>query len=255
MGLVALLGIHHTSQAADHADANSLLTQSMADINDVYTWMTTDGAKVNLAMTFAPFDNLVPANMTRHLGPTVVYAFHITSRPGFAMAGTEKKVICKFTDDTHGECWLTDSANKTVDYVAGDLSGDNGRISASGKFRVFAGRRSDPFFFNLGGVKKAVADAETDCGGSCPPPVAAALDAAGCVKALTGTQANILRADVGGPVTADNALTPFCDESVTGADCFAAANVFAIVVQVDKDELLSGTDKIVSVWASTHAGS
>src|SRR5437762_1468794 len=81
------------------------------------------------------------------------------------MPGMESKIICKFADDTHGECWLINPSNTVIDYVTGDLSGPNGRISASGKFRAFAGRRSDPFFFNLGGARAAITAAESVCGG------------------------------------------------------------------------------------------
>jgi hypothetical protein len=231
----------------------------MADLNDVYAWMTTDAAKVNLALTVSPFDNLVPAAAARHFGPTVLYAFHITSRPGFGMPGME--IICKFVDDTHGECWVTDPTNKVIDYVTGDLSGPNGRVSDSGKFRVFAGKRSDPFFFNAGGTRKAVTAAVTTCatlsGGTaiCPPgsPGGTFQDAAGCFKAVNGATANVLREDIKDQLTADDPETA-CDDTAD-IDCFAEANVMAIVVQIDKDELVQGTDKQLSVWASTHAGS
>lgn len=265
LGIVAVLGLHHHSQAADHADGPSLVpipgTQPgnpMADLNDVFVWMTTDAAKVNLALTVSPFDNLVPAAAARHFGPTVLYAFHVTSRPGFGMPGMESKIVCKFADDTHGECWVIDPTNKVIDYVGGDLSGPNGRISDSKKFRVFAGKRSDPFFFNLGGTRKAVTTAEALCGGGspgrCPPgsPGGTFQDAAGCFKA-DGNQAKLLRDDISTPLAADRADTP-CDDSAD-PDCFIDANVMAIVVQIDKDELLLGTDKQLSVWASTHAGS
>jgi hypothetical protein len=259
LGIVAILGIHHTSRAADHGDATSLVpipgTQPgnpLADINDVYAWMTTDAAKVNLAMTVSPFDNLAGG---RHFGPSVVYALHITSRPGFGMPGMESKIICKFVDDTNGECWVTDPSGKTIDYVKGDLSLADGRLSASGKFRVFAGRRSDPFFFNSGGTKAAVTAAVTTCGGVCPPgqPNSATRDAAGCFKLADATTANNLRLAIKTKSSTDRTDTP-CNDT-TNIDCFISANVLAIVVQIDKEELLLGTDKHLSVWGSTHAGS
>jgi hypothetical protein len=265
LGIVAILGIHHTSRAADHGDATSLVpipgTQPgnpLADINDVYAWMTTDAAKVNLAMTVSPFDNLAGG---RHFGPSVVYAFHITSRPGFGMPGMESKIICKFVDDTNGECWVTDPSGKTIDYVKGDLSGTDGRLSASGKFRVFAGKRSDPFFFNSGGTKAAVTAAVTTCatltGGTavCPPGAVGGTyrDAAGCFKAVDGATANTLRQDIRTQSNTNRTDTP-CNDTAN-IDCFIAANVLAIVVQIDKEELILGTDKHLSVWASSHAGS
>ena len=50
----------------------------MADIADVYAWITSDATKVNLALTVSPADDGM-----RHFGPAVVYAFHVNSRDGF----------------------------------------------------------------------------------------------------------------------------------------------------------------------------
>lgn len=224
-----------------------MATNGMADLNDVYVWMTTDAAKVNLALTVSPFDNLAGG---RHFGPTVVYAFHLSSRPGFGQAGMESKIICKFASDTDGECFVVDPSGKTIDYVKGDLSAGTGKAAASGKFRVFAGKRSDPFFFNLGGFVNAVTGAVTACGGACPP--AAGTDAAKCVQ-INGTQGAGLRGAIGAK-PATNLASTQCDDTAD-IDCFKAANVMAIVVEVDKTLLLQDGDKFISVWASTHAGS
>src|SRR5262245_3626886 len=216
----------------------------MADINDVYAWMTTDSQTVNLGMTVSPRDNGMPA-----FAPGVVYACHLTSRPGFAMNGVESKIICKFASNTSGECWVVDPMGKVVDYVKGDLSGPNGRVSASGRFRVFAGQRSDPFFFNLGGFSTAVAGADAACGGSCPGGLP--KDAAGCLLIGGTPTAAQLRGAIAAPAMTGNPA--MCPVGVN--DCFVTLNVMAIVVQVDKTEVVSGMDKLVSVWASTHAGS
>jgi hypothetical protein len=248
LGIVAILGLQHTSQAADHKDAPATKTNPLADINDVYAWNTTDAAQVNLAMSVSPEDD-----GTLAFGPSVQYVFHINSRAGFGMAGTESKIICTFTDDTHGQCWVLNPMGTVVDYVSGDLSGPNGRISASQKFRVFAGQRSDPFFFNFGGVVRAVGYAlSMVCAGtSCPGT--AHVDAAGCLDQLTKTQGNTIQTLLSTKAPADVPGTD-CDDSAD-IDCFIDFNVKAIVIQIDKDELLLGTDKQVSVWASTHAGS
>ena len=243
LGFLALLHSPLT-QAADHLDSPSVATNPMADLNDVYAWNTTDGMQVNLALTVSPAD---PG--TRSFGPDVLYAFHVSSRPGFGMAGTESKIICKFADNTHGECWVTDPAGKTIDYVNGDLSGPVGRVSRSGKFRVFAGQRSDPFFFNLAGFKRAVGTAEGACGGGTPGacPGVVPKDPAGCLL-IDGGTGGALRGLIG--ATSPAAVGP-CPANQ--ADCFLNFNVMAIVVQIDKTELLNGTDRLISVWASTHA--
>lgn len=237
------------TQAADHADSPSvkMAANATADLNDVYAWMTADGVKVNLALTVSPFDNLAGG---RHFGPTVVYAFHVTSRPGFGMAGMETKIICKFASDTSGECFVVSPSGKTIDYVKGDFSATAGKAAASGKFKVFAGKRSDPFFFNLGGFVTAATAAITTCGGVCPP--AAGTDAAKCLQ-ITAAQGATLRGAVATQASTNLASTP-CNDTAD-IDCFKTANVLAIVIEVDKSLLLNGTDKLTSVWASTHAGS
>lgn len=235
-GALSALALFHApiSQAADHLDSTTVQTNPMADINDVYAWMTTDATKVNLALTVSPADD-----GTRAFGPTVQYVFHVQSHPGFLQAGVESKVICTFTSNTAGQCWAVDPDGKVVDYVSGDMSAAAGRASNSGKFRVFAGRRSDPFFFNLSGFLTAVSTvkgAGIQPNGSCPT-----IDAltAGAVRGQL--QATPTNSTTNGP----------CAEGER--DCFIDFNVMAIVVQIDKDLLLNGADKLVTVWASTHA--
>jgi len=208
----------------------------MADINDVYAWMTPDAAKVNLAMTVSPADD-----GTRHFGPNVQYVFHVEQHPAYGSSGSESRVICSFASDTSGQCWVVDANGATVDYANGDFSGPNGRASLSGKLRVFAGRRSDPFFFNLGGFKRAVAAVE-----AANPP----LTATGCPDLTTSP---------GTPTTIRGLLTTPPPSQVGPcaagqADCFEDFNVMAIVVQVEKDELIDSSNKVLSVWGSTHMG-
>ena len=39
---VGALLVSHTSHAADHLDSPGVMTNRMADLNDVYAWMTSD---------------------------------------------------------------------------------------------------------------------------------------------------------------------------------------------------------------------
>lgn len=234
-------------RAADHLDAPNvkMAANSMADLNDVYTWMTSDGSKVNLALTVSPADD-----GTRHFGPAIQYVFHVEQHAAYGTAGTETKVVCSFVNDTSGQCWVVGADGSTVDYVSGDLSMVTGRGSQSNKFRVFAGRRSDPFFFNLSGflnAKKTATDATLT------------LNQQGCPTGLTdNTIPATLRSQLEGMPTANTpgvvGATPVpgpCPS--TTKDCFAAFNVMAIVIQVDKDLVIDPANKLVSVWASTHA--
>jgi len=222
LAVVALLATE--GQAADHVDSPSLTSNPMADITDVYSWMT--GANLNLVMDVSPFDDGV-----RSFDPTVLYVFHLTSKAGLgvgAPGGTETKVIIRFTSNTSIQGWVTDAAG-TKDYVTGDPSNTAGLTSSLGKVKVFAGRRSDPFFFNATGFRTAA----TSLGMTTLNP-----DAAGCPMAIDPAQALGLRKQL-----------------ATGPDAFVDADVMAIVVQIDKSLVNTGTNTTVAVWGSTHLGS
>ena len=237
-----VLVVTQKSHAADHLDAPTIkmVANAMADINDVYTWNTADGTAVNLAMTVSPADD-----GTRHFGSSVQYVFHVSSHPGvdnmhaFNTPGTESKVICTFTSDTAGECWVV-LGSTVKDYVKGDFSPTTGVTSADGKIKVFAGHRGDPFFFNLSGLHAAQHAIEAG-----PNPGA---NAAGCPN-LPAANALGLRTLLSTTQATD--LDSVCPPNQ--ADCFEHLNVMAIVLQVDKTLLLQNTDKLLSVWGSSHA--
>jgi hypothetical protein len=245
VGLAAgILVMTRSSHAADHLDSPTAAMNPMADIGDVYAWMNNDASKVNLVMTVSPADD-----GTRHFDKSVQYVWHVTSHPGataaaaFEKPGTEVNVMCTFTSDTAIQCWVA-SGTTTLDYVKGDPS-TSGVTSSDGKLKVFAGRRSDPFYFNLGGFHAAQAIVE----GAIANNAIASFDLAGCPALTTGPggQAPALQTALQSPPTND----PICAAGVL--DCFATFNVKAIVVQVDKTLLLSGADVLLSVWGSTHS--
>lgn len=232
----------------------------MADIGDIYAWNTSDATKVNLAMTVSPADNGM-----RQFSPAVTYAFHVNSRPSFLGTPTETQVRCKFASNTDGECWVVAADGTVKDYVKGDFSATTGKTSKDGKLKVFAGRRSDPFFFNLGGAKAVIAQAEATCGtlngtpGSaarCPPTGSAAqafLDAAKCIKAVDKNAATGLRTLL--MTKPSGTVIPGTSCGSADIDCFKSFNVMALVVQVDNTLVNEGTNVLVSVWGSTHTGS
>jgi hypothetical protein len=211
----------------------------MGDIGDVYAWTNGSGsgapANVNLAMTVSPADM-----GSNSFGPSIQYVFHASSHAGttnavaFTAPGTESQVICTFTSNTAGKCWVVQGTT-VKDYVSGNPS--TAMTSADGKMKVFAGRRSDPFFFNLAGFKTVQMEVEnaglgSDAGG-CPavPPATAAL---------LRTQLSTVSVPAVAPCPANQ------------IDCFANFDVMAIVVQVDRSLLLQNTDHLLSVWGSTH---
>jgi hypothetical protein len=233
------LVLSHQSHAADHLDAPtvSMAANQMADLADVYAWMNADASKINLVMTVSPADMGVNT-----FGPSVQYVWHAYSHPGatnataFFTPGTESRVVCTFASNTSAECWAV-QGTAVKDYVKGDPS--TAMTSADGKMKVFAGRRSDPFFFNLGGFKTAVSIVEG--AGALPH------DAAGC-PTIDAATAGTLRTALSNPPAAQ--VGPCAAGQI---DCFKTFNVMAISVQIDKSLLLQGTDKLLSVWGSTHA--
>jgi len=244
LGLGAgILVATHKSHAADHLDAptTAMAANQMADIGDVYAWMTSDAKKVILAMTVSPGDQ-----GTNTFGPSTQYVWHVSAHAGtlnsaaFGAPGSEERVVCTFTDNTHAECWVV-KGTTVLDYVKGDPS--TAMTSADGKMKVFAGRRSDPFFFNLAGFKKTIAAVEG--AGAITP------NAAGCPAVPTATAA-ALRTFLSTPVVTGAAMP--CPNNQ--ADCFLNFNVMAIVAEIDKSLLTQGDTPdhhLVSVWGSTHA--
>jgi len=250
LGLIAALGSMQRGYAADHLDSANLASNPLADINDVYVWMNGDATKVNLAMTISPAD---PGD--RVFGPDVQYVFHVTSKTDLGVlvpGGDETRVICTFASSASAECWIADN-DGTKDYVTGDPSNASGITSQSGKVRLFAGRRSDPFFFNLQGFRDAVAAVKQT---SMDPLFQ--VDAAGCpircsttdlnCGAAAGAVRTVLAAQRPLP---DPAPVPACPED--NRDCFINLDVLAIVLQADKTLFNSNDNTTIAVWGSTHA--
>lgn len=214
--------IQRHAHSADHLDSPATKADATMDINDVYEWM--DGNNAVFAMTLFPL-----ANTSSLFSDTAQYVLHTTSTAAYGVASTHQyDIICTFSGTTSPQtttCWAG-----TNDYVTGNASATTGITSADGKFKVFAGLRSDPFFFNLAGFNATVADVEA--AGALP------TNDAGC-PTLPGATALALVTQL---ATAPDGGAP--------ADFFAGLNALAIVVSIDKSLVTSG-GSIVSVWAST----
>jgi len=218
LGLVAL---PFTGFAADHIDAPGTTADPTADITDVYAWMNTDADKLNLVMNVHHM-----AGTDATFSEAVAYVMHVNSSTAFGAAQTETTVICQFYTADRIECWAGD------EYVTGDPSDTDGIESASGNMRVFAGRRDDPFFFELTGFRATVTAA-----------VAAAptltFDTEGCPDIDDTTSA---------------ALVAQLSHGMNGAaasNTFAGSSILSIVVQLDKTVVDEG-GPVLSVWGSTH---
>lgn len=205
--------------AADHTDSPAASAEPTADILDFYSWMTSDANSLNLVATVQPF-----ATAEAAFSDAVGYVFHVNSSAGYGMDATETNVVCAFYSATGVECWVGD------EYVAGDASDPAGIASASGKVKVFAGLRDDPFFFELQGFRDAV-------------------------STVIGAAAGLTFDDHGCPAldqATSDALVGLLQGGDDGAtDTLAGANVLALVVQVDKSLVNSG-GPVLGTWVSTH---
>lgn len=233
----------------------------MADITDVFAWMDAGGQKVNLVMDVSPADPTGSGSAARHFGPSILYVFHVTSVAAFGpppLTGTATNVICKFANDTSVECWV---GNK--DYVKGDPSATGGVTSTSGKVKVFAGRRSDPFFFNFNGLVDAIkfVDGQEGSDGTaldsfkgsdgCPGTSAAGMAAENLLELAAGSARGFLQEGARG----GSGNAPCNDGSNGSADCFIKFDVQSIVLQIDKSLLNANANAVLGVWASTNSPS
>ncbi len=224
---VALLAIPPTVEAADHRDGAAVKMDPSTDINDVFAWMSGDGATVYLAMTVFPL-----ATSGAKFSNTGKYVFHLDSSAAYGMPQTNVNVICTFDANQKASCWVVNGST-TLDYVAGDASGTSGLASTSGKLKVFAGLRDDPFFFNLEGFQQTAAAVGMAAG-------SLQFDPAGCPTLDANTDTALL-----GLLTHTNmGMSP-------PKDFFAGKNTLAIVVAVDKAMVTPGGN-ILGVWASTN---
>jgi hypothetical protein len=235
IGLTAILGALSTltvvgtarlARSADHLDSPATKADPTVDINDLYGWM--DGSSLVLALTVFPAAMAgTDAGAGAKFSDKVQYVLHTSSGPAYGNTTASEDIICTFNAAQKISCWVG-----TDEYVTGDASATAGLASADGKFKVFAGLRADPFFFNLEGFKNTVATVE-----SAAPTLT--FDVAGCPN-LSAAQAALLRSQL--QTSADGGAP---------SDFFAPLNGLAIVVSVDKTLVTKG-GAILSTWASTH---
>lgn len=204
-------------RAADHADGPAASADPTSDVDDVYAWMSSDTASLNLVMT-------VGRNVATTFKPSdkVQYVFHVNSRPAFGIAASsERLVIAEFTTEGKIKLWVG-----TDEYLEGDASNETGLDSKNGRVKVFTGVRNDPFYFNLQGFQE--------------------------VAKTVGTVASTLTFDSAGCPRLDSATSgALVGRLSTGVDDFLRFNAYAIVLTIDKT-LVTGGGPIVSVWGSTH---
>lgn len=187
--------------ASDHLDTPTVIADPSADIGDFYGWMSPDGRSLDLVM-----DIVGP-----HFSDRLDYVFHIESGPHFGETSASLTITCRFPDDV-------------VDCRDGDGLQNH-------HFRVFAGRRDDPFFNNVKGTREAYKVAIAALKGG------AKSDPAGCPAFDRATVDEIRRQWThtdGGPAT----------------NFLAGWATSAIVISIDIQAATKG-GPIVAVWSAT----
>ncbi len=208
--------------AADHIDGPSAQIDPASDIQDLFAWMSPDATRLNLVL-----DAFYSAGRGAAFSPAVQYAFHIESGAAYGAVSDEVVVLCQFYDVNRVECW------GAGEYVAGDPSDPAGIVSESGRMRVFAGLRDDPFFMEYLGFN-AVVDQVVAAAPSLT------FDSEGCPDVPPEVQAALVGQLQAGP------------NGEPASDTQDRMNVLSLVVQLDPT-LVTTNGQLLAVWASTHA--
>jgi hypothetical protein len=139
-------------RAADHLDSPVATNDPAADIADVYAFTSPENA-TNLVLVM----NVAPFGSASKFSNAVSYAFRIrnvTSTSPITLDTIPLDVVCTFDTSTpqHGRC--AGPRNLAASFTVEDKSDAGG--GAQSDMRVFAGKRSDPFFFDLAGFQSTV---------------------------------------------------------------------------------------------------
>jgi hypothetical protein len=249
------------AHAADHGDGAAVgAVDGLADINDVFAWMNADASRINLVMTVKP-----NADATTEFSNAVQYNFRLAAHPDYATTvlmpdmepARRVRVTCTFDEAQVISCWIVDGTT-TLDYVTGDASSPTGIMSTSGKVKVFAGLRNDPFFFNLVGFRQATSAVYDAVVGGLAP------DANGCYNLDDATRGTLISALTSGCAGPGSDAFDFFDKKndANNADCPAtdtyfinqglSGNVLAISIQLDKTLVVDEANPVLGVWASTN---
>jgi hypothetical protein len=224
-GVAAALGVavafcsDARAWASDHFDSPLMTANPQADVADVYAWTAPEGRRLNLVMTV----------VGHSLSDRLSYTFHIDSGPTFGRTNASTTIVCRFPAPNMADCRLG-----TVDQARGDVSNPQGLEGRHHRFRVFEGRRDDPFYNNVKGSLGAYGAAATAV------KAGALVDAGGCPHLDETAAASVAyqwRHTDGGP--AQNLLANW--------------TASAIVIQIDLAVVAKG-GPILAIWGATASG-
>lgn len=228
-GLAACLclALPPTGSAGDHFDSPLVRgADKLADLGGLFAWMSEDAAVLNVAVTTFPYIYEHPTR--RSFGTEYQYAVHVSSAPALGVPAEHETLLCQFYAPHALECWLGG------EYVVGDPSAPHGIQSSSGKLRVFAGVRKDPFLIDIPGFKATVAQVSREL-------PAMIKDEHGC-PLLSKAESNGWVATFQG-----NGATP----PGPAVDTFEEREILALVFAIDKT-LVNRGGPVLGLWSSTH---
>jgi hypothetical protein len=144
---VALAGVSAV-RASDHLDGPSVTADPESDITDVFAFTSPENpAHVVLAMAVTPY-----AGDAATFSPSVDYAFRVQRvevlQP-FTLDATARDVVCRFDASPPQHVTCTAPGGLTATAALEDPTGGG---NAQSPMRVFAGKRSDPAFFDRQGA-------------------------------------------------------------------------------------------------------
>ncbi len=157
LALVSVLGLAEppTVQAGDHGEAPGTLVDPIADLCDLYAWITPEDTLV-VALTF---DCRLPPGQDVAYDPEVLYTIAIDRPPE---GGThpdnvdDASIRIQFGQDPDTRDWGV--RVKNLPGLGGPVIGPvDQTIDAGGPTRVWAGLRDDPFFFDGEGLEQSIA--------------------------------------------------------------------------------------------------
>lgn len=220
-------------RAADAADTSANYNRSGADLTDAYLFPSpTNANNVVLVMDVHAF---IPAGQSASFDPEVLYQFKIDTtgddvedlviQARFTGTGANQRVV--ISGPARPLSTGTTTRFGRPDAVTGTI---NQAFSPSAGMQVFAGERSDPFFFDLSQFYKIFPDRQTPLTGS-------QVDYPSITAANT-PQMNGFRGFAPGSGFA----------STPAADFFANLNVLSIVVELPKSALGGG---VIRLWETT----
>jgi hypothetical protein len=238
LGVAALVA--STALAADHGDgsASGVGAWPLGDINDVYSWMSSDQNRLIMIMSVGGL------SAGTSFDPNVQYVFHVNrSTEPLAAPGTgaDTNVICTFDASQNISCWVGN-----VDYVTGDASATAGILSSSNLVKVHAAQHADPFHFYLDGFDTTRATVLSVAG-------SLTFENSGC-PIIGGPTVTTLQQQLNGTDGAGGSGGSGGGASGGAIDNFASNNVLAISLEIDKT-LFGGSGDYFAVWASTRDAS